>query len=360
MLVVVGAQVFQDLHDSQRRTRQHALPSLLRVYVPLVPVQRSAVEMAKAFDVLGQGDGVAQRVVVRAALEAGTIAEDRVIDHDPGDRPIEVRLLKRLLDALSLDLPHLELHAIALEGLPGPFSVLPRCRVTVREDADELGSPILRELCHCLLDVQDEGLRDLIGGHAAGARGELMRCRRRSGGLGQPLDGAAADVTAAMEALRLVAWGIEANLVHGLVCAAERLREVRGKACDSEHAAAAGDETSLHGLRARVVNLDAVDRSGLWEAMNRQAFRVRAWIALRGADDGGGCPMLPAHLGHTRLQVALGATEGHVEEVRVEEGEQDLGLGIAEAAIILQQHRPALREHEAAVEYADVFPTLHG
>ena len=54
------------------------------------------------------------------------------------------------------------------------------------------------------------------------------------------------------------------------------------------------------------------------------------------------------------------AAEGDVDEIGVEQGQQHLRLGVAEAAVELQQARPVGGQHEPGVEHAPVRPPLGG
>mmetsp|Transcript_95138 Transcript_95138/g.246318 ORF Transcript_95138/g.246318 Transcript_95138/m.246318 type:complete len:384 (-) Transcript_95138:51-1202(-) len=109
-----------------------------------------------------------------------------------------------------------------------------------------------------------------------------------------------------------------------------------------------------------MVDLDSLHGVGLGEPMDWKALRVRARVALRGANDRGGRTRFPAHLWHPRLEIALRTTQGHLEEVRVEERQQHLRLRVTKAAIVLKEHRPILREHETTIEHANILAALLG
>mmetsp|Transcript_82798 Transcript_82798/g.208490 ORF Transcript_82798/g.208490 Transcript_82798/m.208490 type:complete len:242 (+) Transcript_82798:472-1197(+) len=52
MLVLIGTQVFEDFHHSQRRARQDALARTFNIDIALIPVQRPAIEVAEALHIL--------------------------------------------------------------------------------------------------------------------------------------------------------------------------------------------------------------------------------------------------------------------------------------------------------------------
>mmetsp|Transcript_90737 Transcript_90737/g.261455 ORF Transcript_90737/g.261455 Transcript_90737/m.261455 type:complete len:337 (+) Transcript_90737:237-1247(+) len=165
VLLVVRAQVLQDLDHGQGRAGQDALPHLLSVDETLVPVQRAAVEVAEALDILRQGHGVAKRVVVRPSVEARAVAEDGVVDHDPVHGVVLVGVLQGLLQVIRVDSAHLEAQPVPLERPAGPFGILQRRGVPIRQQAHELRPLALLQVGGRCLDLVDERLRDLVGRH---------------------------------------------------------------------------------------------------------------------------------------------------------------------------------------------------
>mmetsp|Transcript_11546 Transcript_11546/g.21863 ORF Transcript_11546/g.21863 Transcript_11546/m.21863 type:complete len:343 (+) Transcript_11546:32-1060(+) len=159
---VVDLQVLQRLHHCQRRTRQHALLNAQRVYSPLVLVECPAVEVVQPLGVLEGRDRVAQVVVVRAAVEAGPLSEDRIVDHDAIDLWILVGLLQLVLEVALLNLPKLEAEAVGHHGLPRPLGILLGRRIRVRQEADKFGAHTAHG-CDGLADLLSEGCRHLIG-----------------------------------------------------------------------------------------------------------------------------------------------------------------------------------------------------
>mmetsp|Transcript_9022 Transcript_9022/g.26974 ORF Transcript_9022/g.26974 Transcript_9022/m.26974 type:complete len:355 (-) Transcript_9022:226-1290(-) len=130
-LVVVRAEVLQDLDDRQGRARQHAFPGLVGINEALVLVQGPAVKMAQALNILTQGDRIAQVVVVRAAIEARSASENGIIYHHSMHRWVPAGVLKRLLQLLGVHLSQLKVHAVPPESLASPLRILSRGWVVV-------------------------------------------------------------------------------------------------------------------------------------------------------------------------------------------------------------------------------------
>ena len=121
--------------------------------------------------------------------------------------------------------------------------------------------------------------------------------------------------------------------------------EVVTDAGDGEHPPAAGVPVGEPGREDHgVVQLE------------RQRHEVaQAWrsgIPGRRGDDG--ARRRGAHMQRARWQGAAGRGEGQLGEIGVEQRQQRLGLGIAEAHVVLDESRSVGGEHQAGVEEADV------
>mmetsp|Transcript_1035 Transcript_1035/g.2420 ORF Transcript_1035/g.2420 Transcript_1035/m.2420 type:complete len:295 (+) Transcript_1035:1166-2050(+) len=109
-----------------------------------------------------------------------------------------------------------------------------------------------------------------------------------------------------------------------------------------------------------MVDFDALHSCRFLQPKNDHALGIGSRVTFRRADDCGSGSVLPLHLRDAGLQVTLGASKGNLEQVGVQQGQQHLRLRVAEAAVVLQQQRPFLGQHEAAVQAPDVRPALRG
>lgn len=109
---VVDLQVLEDLDDGEGRAGQDGLAQVLgRVEEADVVVHVVDVLVAEALDVLGQGDGLLDVLVVR-----GVAGEDGVVDDDAVDLVILVGLLDLLLELLHVDATQIKVEAAEREG----------------------------------------------------------------------------------------------------------------------------------------------------------------------------------------------------------------------------------------------------
>mmetsp|Transcript_173758 Transcript_173758/g.556896 ORF Transcript_173758/g.556896 Transcript_173758/m.556896 type:complete len:295 (-) Transcript_173758:283-1167(-) len=109
-----------------------------------------------------------------------------------------------------------------------------------------------------------------------------------------------------------------------------------------------------------MVDFDALHNCRFLQPRNDQALGIGSRVTLRRTDDCGSGSVLPLYLRDAGLQVTLGASKGNLEQVGVQQRQQHLRLRVAEAAVVLQQQRPFLGQHEAAVQAPDVRPALRG
>eukprot|EP00418_Pyrodinium_bahamense_P062843 CAMPEP_0179094936 /NCGR_PEP_ID=MMETSP0796-20121207/43564_1 /TAXON_ID=73915 /ORGANISM="Pyrodinium bahamense, Strain pbaha01" /LENGTH=77 /DNA_ID=CAMNT_0020792617 /DNA_START=243 /DNA_END=473 /DNA_ORIENTATION=- len=71
-------------------------------------------------------------------MEARTLTENGIVDHDAVDVGVRVGLLQLLLELELVNFPQLEAQLVCCEGLARPLSVFPRGRVTIGKKAHEL------------------------------------------------------------------------------------------------------------------------------------------------------------------------------------------------------------------------------
>ena len=166
------------------------------------------------------------------------------------------------------------------------------------------------------------------------------------------LDAAQADVGA-------VGLAVEVDLLAGGVGEVAGLLEGRRHGGDVEHAAAVGEHAALVvELGARMVDGHAVHGAGVLDAADDLALLVGAGVAGGGQHDRDGPVVAPADV--LGVEGAVVAGEEDVDEVGLHARQHDLGLGVAEAGVELEDLRAVLGEHEAAVEAAGVGDALGG
>mmetsp|Transcript_49761 Transcript_49761/g.92086 ORF Transcript_49761/g.92086 Transcript_49761/m.92086 type:complete len:295 (+) Transcript_49761:366-1250(+) len=137
--VVAGRNRLQDLHDRKGRAREEALARVVRIVQEAdVAVEVGAVRVTEALHVALVADGVAQIIVLTGAAEALDLAEDGVVHDDAVDVRIVVALAERGLDVDGIvEGAELISESVGRQRLAGPFCVLSRGGVVVREQAHE-------------------------------------------------------------------------------------------------------------------------------------------------------------------------------------------------------------------------------
>ena len=163
-------------------------------------------------------------------------------------------------------------------------------------------------------------------------------------------DGAPADVAPHLAAL-------ERDRGDAVVGALAGIDEVVPEGRDGEHAPAAGDERAVVAHRRAGVEHERVGRYRV-ESVDQRAGGGRRRVAGCGEDDGDGALLVPGD-GHI-AERAVHAGESDVDQVGVEKRQQHLRLGVAEAAVELQQARAGGGEHEPGVEHAAIRASLGG
>ena len=118
---------------------------------------------------------------------------------------------------------------------------------------------------------------------------------------------------------------------------------------NAEDAAAVGDVLAVFLGRTGVEYHDVFFIDSI-EAADDIAFMGRSGIAGRSHDDAAGCSVFPVdHIGRQR---ALGAGIHDLGQVAVEERQDGLRFGIAEAAVEFDDFRAIGRDHQAGIEAA--------
>ena len=121
---------------------------------------------------------------------------------------------------------------------------------------------------------------------------------------------------------------------------------------DAEHAAAGRDERAIDEHGGRVGDRDARDRGRGIQALDRPAGDRLVGVALAGEHDDDARVVRERRIRHA----AEAAGRGREQQLRqrgVEPGEHDLGLGVAEPRVELDDPDALRRDDEPAVEEAD-------
>mmetsp|Transcript_6861 Transcript_6861/g.22656 ORF Transcript_6861/g.22656 Transcript_6861/m.22656 type:complete len:302 (+) Transcript_6861:257-1162(+) len=167
-LLLVGAEVVEDLEDGEGCAGEDGLPVAQVGEHADVVVQRVAVPVVQALDVLLHRDDVAQVVINRAA-------KDGIVDNDAVDGRVLVGLDDGVLQIHPLHLTQLVLDAVASTRPLRPPSVHHRRLILVGDDANQLWPRAAR--LHADLDL----LLDLVA-ERQGAGGDVDLGHRRTRG----------------------------------------------------------------------------------------------------------------------------------------------------------------------------------
>ena len=149
-----------------------------------------------------------------------------------------------------------------------------------------------------------------------------------------------------MDAIEADARGVRVGAVTGVT-------EGRCDDSDGEHTA-----TGSHDLPGLIMFRPSVEDEGILvdtlEASDGQARRIRAGIARGGEDDADACAIMPADRVCGIGQASARGRVAEREEVSVEERQDDLHLGIAEAAVELDHPQAVRRQHQPGIEDAAI------
>ena len=133
--------------------------------------------------------------------------------------------------------------------------------------------------------------------------------------------------------------------VTGLLDRRRHGRDVQHAPAIGQHALAVGAE-----LRAGMENLHALYLAGGIEAADLGALLVGIGIAVGGHDHRQRAVVGPAQV--EVLQPAVGAGDQRRHEIGLEPHHHHLALGIAEAAVVLEDLRALRRDHQPGIEHA--------
>jgi hypothetical protein len=162
---------------------------------------------------------------------------------------------------------------------------------------------------------------------------------------------APADVAAELAAL-------EADLACRGIGAFAGLFHVASGRGDIEDATSGGDDGSVRLGGPRMVDKDIPVCGRSVESLDFVAGHGFGRITAGGQHDGARGFVTPAD--GQAVQTPLDAGQRDVTQVRLEQGEQCLGLGIAEAAVVFDQLGTVRRHHQPGVEHADIGCSFRG
>src|SRR5437867_2904832 len=158
--------------------------------------------------------------------------------------------------------------------------------------------------------------------------------------------------------VRTEVTSLEANCLGGGVAALARLREGGAEGGDGQDTAGGGDELPfLHG-RAGVEHFHAVQGGGAVGAGDRATGLGLLGVATRGQDHADRARLKPFDRDLLQTPCERGLQHGH--QVALHPNGDQLGFGVAEACVVLQDARSLLRQHQPHVQDAPVRPTFLG